>query len=224
MEPIEASYSLPAAGDRASVRSNNSHLFNNNRASARQDVPSEFLPPKPPKPVHVSQGVFVENGVDDGARRPLSIPNRASARVSVESPFATVSAIAVASPDDPSAEAATPTEIYFIDSNTGKTMVNKSTVHNGRAAEVLMEVSPEGQVMSVVGGTARLPGETDRQYFRQMSSFARWQLHDAPGTTGISWQGDQKYPYFCFFVIIITAAVLCAEIGVNGGEFVVRYR
>ena len=52
---------------------------------------------------------------------------------------------------------------------------------------------------------------------RTESSFAFWQFTGPDGVnTGISWEGDQKYAYFCYLMVFITFIILFAEIGVNG--------
>jgi len=149
------------------------------------------------------------------AREPPPPPDQGNA--TALSRFENVVGVAVAMPDDPSQEADAPAEVYYVDASTGKAMVTKSTTHKGRPASVTMEVAPDGHVVQVVGGTARLPGETPRQYFRKMSSFAIWQLHESPGTPNISWNGDQKYAYFSYLVIFVTGILLFVELGVNGG-------
>jgi membrane associated rhomboid family serine protease len=107
-------------------------------------------------------------------------------------------------------------EEYFVDPVTHKTMVTKHTVHDGRRASVTLEVGDDGKVKQIVGGSAQLPGETDRHYFRQMSSFAIWQLSDKPAAQWFAWAGEQKRPYFCYLIIVITGGVLIGEIGRNG--------
>ena len=52
---------------------------------------------------------------------------------------------------------------------------------------------------------------------RTESSFAFWQFTGPDGVNpGISWEGDQKYAYFCYLMVFITFIILFAEIGVNG--------
>jgi membrane associated rhomboid family serine protease len=51
---------------------------------------------------------------------------------------------------------------------------------------------------------------------RSESSFAFWQLTRKHSQEGLHWNGDQKTPYFCYLVIIVTGIILFSEIAVNG--------
>jgi hypothetical protein len=200
------------------------------RSQPKQDTPAEFLPPlsSMPKTVDDVRNIreFARHSLANArdapsvpglVEDPEAVPSRTNSN---KNPWENVTSVAVAVPDDGNNFDAVPTnEVYYVDPNTGKAMVTRSTLHHGRPAEVTLEVGPDGQILSVVGGTARLPGESNRQYLRQMSSFALWQLRQSPGKAGISWTGDQKHPYFCILVIIITGIMLCVELGVNGGKF-----
>lgn len=106
---------------------------------------------------------------------------------------------------------------YFKDEATGKLMMTKTLEHNGRPATVTVQVDANGRVVSIVGGTARRPDESKKQYFRAMSSFALWQLQDVPSNLFCTWSGEQKYAYFCYGVIVVTGIMLIVEIAVNGG-------
>jgi len=194
----------------------------NKGKSARIDIPSEYLPPLAPP-----QGAGGDNAASHlsfsskDARRSLAANTngtRASGRVGVVNPYLDAEPLAVAVADNGEAASMGETEVFYVDDETGKATVRKSMMHKGRPAEVVMEINAEGQPTNVISGTAQLPGESKREYFRQMSSFARWQLHDTPGTSGISWDGDQRYAYFSYLVIIVTGVMLCVEIGINRGK------
>ena len=195
--------------------------------SGPSDLPAPFLPPLAARNSG-TQAIDPEE-LKEFARKslakarepplpPVTDEAQATSRSSVNAD-AIITEIASASTGEPDTEAMPPSEVYFVDESTGKALVTKTTTHRGRPAEVTVELGSEGQVVQVVGGTARLPGEPPRQYFRKMSSFAAWQLHDFPRTTRISWNGDQKYAYFSYLIILITGIILCVEIGVNGGTY-----
>lgn len=178
------------------------------RESIKQDIPAEFLPPLPRAERSVENEALADQQVRELARMSL-----ASSQEGVSPPFTDWTS---SNPSGPPIEPMQADDVYFVD-NAGKVMVTKTTMHHGRPATVTVEVGADGNVLQLVAGTARLPGESDRHYFRKMSSFARWQLVDVPNTTGISWNGDQKHPYFSILVIIITGIMLCVEIGINQG-------
>lgn len=208
-----------------------------------EDVPAEFYPRLPLATAERairSGGLTIEQlptqsqRTNDGDNdsiplaAELSAPGyRSSTRVedrsSVASSTASIAsrpwqaaAVAVAVPDDPSVEADRPEETFFIDQATGRPMVTRLIQHNGRPASVTVELNNDGHVKAIVGGTARLPNESSRHYFRQMSSFALWQLKDTPGHKGITWGGDQKYAFWCYAIILVDLILLLVEIGKNG--------
>jgi membrane associated rhomboid family serine protease len=47
------------------------------------------------------------------------------------------------------------------------------------------------------------------------SSYALWQISRRALRDGIHWSGDQKKPYFCYAVIVITGLIVFAEIAKN---------
>jgi len=144
----------------------------------------------------------------NSATRPGNSAARTSRRVGDEE-----APVVMAVPDD---DANWSGETYFVDEHTGKAMVTKYTTHNGRRASVTLEVDDVGHVKSIVGGTAQAPGESNHQYFKQMSSFAIWQLSDVEPAKYFAWNGEQKYPVFCWIIIVVTGGVLLGEIANNG--------
>lgn len=108
-----------------------------------------------------------------------------------------------------------PSDIVTQD-DMGRTIVTRSIRHHGRPASVVVQLDEHGHAQQILSGTARLPGESETQYLRKMSSFAGWQLKDTKTTKGISWQGDQKHAYFSLVVMLVTFVILLVEIGTNG--------
>ena len=103
-------------------------------------------------------------------------------------------------------------------SHDGRVLVTSHQTYRGRPASVTVELGPDGHVKAIVDGTARLPGESQKEYFRQMSSFALNQIREEPPTPKIAWRGNQKYAWFSYVIIIVTGCILLAEIARNGWQ------